>query len=72
VFPLRLLDELSPHARVAPPWRHFLVALALRILLGKTRITSLLVSASTVWFAVNVLMAPYSGQDARGHPAVGK
>ena len=62
MFPLRLLDELSPHARVATAVAPFLVALALRILLGKTRITSLLVSASTVWFAVNVLMAPYSAR----------
>jgi len=38
----------------------FLIALVLRVALGKSRITSLLVSVSTVWFAVNVLMAPYS------------
>jgi len=55
-----LLDSLTPHARVATAVLPFLIALVLRVALGKSRITSLLVSVSTVWFAVNVLMAPYS------------
>jgi len=60
VFPLSLLDELSPHARVATAVLPFIAALCLRLVIGKCRLTGILVSLSTVWFAINVLMAPYS------------
>ena len=57
---MNLLDELSPHARVATAILPFVAALVLRLILGKGRFTGLLVSVSTVWFAINVLLAPYS------------
>ncbi len=38
----------------------FLVALALRIVLGRSMLTRVLVSIGTMWFVVNILMAPYS------------
>ena len=60
VFPLKLLDDLSPHARVATAVLPFVAAIALRLVLGKSRLTGLLVSISTVWFAINILLAPYS------------
>lgn len=55
-----IFNTLSPHARVATAVIPFLVALALRLILGKNRITGALISIATVWFAINVLMAPYS------------
>ena len=51
---------MSPHARVATAVAPFIVALLLRIILGNCRVTRWLISLGTVWFAVNVLMAPYS------------
>lgn len=59
---LSLLEELSPHARVATAVAPFVVALALRAMLGKNRLTGMLISIGTMWFAVNVLMAPYSAR----------
>ena len=55
-----LFDVLSPHARLATAVLPFVVALGLRIILGRNRLTRTLVSAGTVWFFINVLMAPYS------------
>jgi hypothetical protein len=57
---LTAIGELSPHARVATAVLPFLVALALRIVLGRSMLTRVLVSIGTMWFVVNVLMAPYS------------
>ena len=57
---LHLLEDLSPHARVITAVLPFVVAIVLRIVLGKNRVTRMLISLSTVWFAANVLMAPYS------------
>ena len=55
-----LLDSLTPHARVATAVIPFIIAVVLRVILGKTKVTSLLVTSSTMWFAINILMAPYS------------
>ena len=55
-----ILEALSPHARVATAVMPFLVAIGLRLILGKSRVMGVLLSAATVWFAINVLMAPYS------------
>jgi hypothetical protein len=57
---LSLLEALSPHARVATAILPFVVALVLRALLGGNRLTRTLITACTLWFVVNVLMAPYS------------
>jgi len=38
----------------------FAIALFMRIVLGNSRFTRVLVSASVLWFAASVLMAPYS------------
>jgi hypothetical protein len=38
----------------------FIVALAVRIVFGRNRITRVLVSLGTMWFVMNVIMAPYS------------
>ena len=57
-----LFNALGPHARVATAVLPFLLALGLRLILGRNRLTSTLISASTVWFFINVLMAPYSAR----------
>ncbi len=53
-------SELTPHARVAAATAPFVVALLFRLVLGNCRATRWMISLGTVWFAVNVLMAPYS------------
>jgi len=55
-----LVDTLSPLARVATAVIPFLLALVLRLLLGKNRATRIALSVATVWFSANVLLAPYS------------
>jgi hypothetical protein len=57
---LSLLERLTPQLRVAMALFPFALALVLRIFLGKNRITRAMVSIGTVWFVVNVLLAPYS------------
>ncbi len=61
-MPLELFESLSPHARVATAVLPFVVAMILRLVLGRSRLTGMLISLSTVWFAVNVLLAPYSAR----------
>ncbi len=58
--PGSLVDALSPHARVATALIPFLAALVLRLLFGKNRVTRTALSVATMWFAINVLIAPYS------------
>jgi len=60
VNPLNVLIELGPYARVTAAVAPFVAASALRLMFGKGRVTRLLLSLSTMWFAVNVLLAPYS------------
>ena len=60
MLPASLLDQFSPHARVATAVAPFLLAIVLRLIFGKNRITRILLSVSTTWFAINILMAPYS------------
>ena len=57
---LSILEDLSPHARVATAVAPFVGAMLLRLLLGKNRLTRALISLGTMWFAINVLAAPYS------------
>ncbi len=55
-----IFEALSPHARVATAVAPFAAAMLLRLLAGKNRLTRALISLSTLWFLVNVLLAPYS------------
>ena len=55
-----ILNHLSPYARVLTAVMPFVLTIALRFIYGKNRATQVLLSISTVWFAVNVLLAPYS------------
>ena len=58
--PVGVLDGLSPHARVATAVAPFLAAVVLRLVLGRSRATGVLLSVTVVWFALNVLIAPCS------------
>ena len=60
VNPVSILTELGPYARVTTAVVPFVAASALRLMFGKSRQTRFLISLSIVWFAVNVLLAPYS------------
>ena len=62
MLPASLLDDLSPHARVATAVAPFLLAIALRLMFGKNRMTTVLLSISTTWFAINILLTPYSSR----------
>ena len=62
MLPGHLLDALSPHARVVTAVLPFVFATAVRLMFGKSRVTGWLITAATVWFGVNVLMAPYSAR----------
>jgi hypothetical protein len=57
---VRILDDLSPHVGVATAVLPFVVAMLLRLVLGKSRLAGVLISLSTAWFALNVFVAPYS------------
>jgi hypothetical protein len=60
VAPASILEDLSPHARVATAVLPFVAVMLLRLVLGRNRLTPVLISISTTWFVVNVLMAPLS------------
>ena len=56
----RIFEHLSPYARVLTAVAPFLAAIVLRLFFGKNRFTRVALSVSTIWFAANVFMAPYS------------
>ncbi len=55
-----ILDHLSHYARILTAVMPFLLAIAIRFIYGKNRVTHALLSISTLWFAINILLAPYS------------
>ena len=55
-----IFEDLSPHARVATAVLPFVAVMLLRLVLGNNRLTRVLISLSTTWLVINVLMAPYS------------
>jgi hypothetical protein len=62
VSPGSILESLSPYARAATAIAPLFIALAIRLVLGKGRLTGALLTAATVWFAANLLMAPFSSR----------
>jgi hypothetical protein len=54
------VDALSPHARVATAVAPFAAAMVLRVALGSNRFVQWVIWGSTMWFLINVLLAPYS------------
>ena len=60
MLPASVFEDLSPHARVATAVLPFVAVMLLRLVLGNNRLTRVLISLSTTWLVINVLMAPYS------------
>ena len=54
------LDGLTPDQRVMTAVIPFVVAMLLRLILGRTQLTRWAITVGTMWFAINVLLAPYS------------
>lgn len=54
------LDYLTPEARVETAVVPILIAMLLRLILGRTQFTRWSIAIGTMWFAMNVLMAPYA------------
>ena len=71
MYPAGILESLGQHARVAWAVAPFVAAMALRLLLGRSRFTAWLVSLSAMWFAINVFMAPYSLETQREIESLG-
>jgi hypothetical protein len=68
-----LLDSLTPHARVLTAVMPFVFATIVRLMFGRSRATGWLLTVATMWFAVNILVAPYSArmrQDLRNLPSL--
>jgi hypothetical protein len=53
-------DALTPEQRVLTAVIPFAVAMLLRLILGRTQFTRWAITLGTMWFAFNVLIAPYS------------
>jgi hypothetical protein len=65
--PGNVFHEVSPQVRVTAALP-FTIAIFIRLVMGNNQLTRWLLSLSVLWFAVNVLMAPYSAgmrQDIR-------
>jgi hypothetical protein len=56
-----ILTALSPYVRVLTAVIPLAIAIAIRFIYGRSRISRVLLSLGTMWFAVNILLAPYSG-----------
>jgi hypothetical protein len=54
------LDGFTPEMQVMTAVIPFAVAMLLRLILGRTQLTRWAVTVGTMWFAFNVLLAPYS------------
>ena len=54
------IDSFLPYLRVMTAASPFAAALLLRVLIGRNRVTQFLLSAATTWFAVNVLLSPFT------------
>lgn len=68
-----LFDTLSPHARVVTAVIPFVFAIIVRLMFGRSRTVGWLITLATMWFAVNILVAPYSArmrQDLRNLPSL--
>jgi len=57
---LELLHFVSRNARILTAVLPFAIAMGIRFVYGRSRLTQALISIGTAWFAVNVLLTPYS------------
>jgi hypothetical protein len=56
-----VIDDLDPKLRVALAVAPFVTAMILRVIFGRKAWARWIVTLTTMWFAINVLLAPYSG-----------
>jgi hypothetical protein len=56
----RFFEELPANARVAAALIPFLLALVVRLLFGKNRLTQWVLWLATLWFTISMIMAPFS------------
>jgi hypothetical protein len=59
-MPFGFFEELPPNARVAAALIPFLLALVVRLLFGKNRVTQMVLWVATLWFTFSMIMAPFS------------
>jgi len=55
-----VFGTIAPDQRVMTAVIPFAIAMLLRLILGRTQFTRWAVTLGTMWFAFNVLLAPYS------------
>ena len=60
MLPARIFEFISPHASVLGAVLPVVLAMVARIIWGSNKITKTLLSMCTIWFVVNVVVAPYS------------
>ena len=60
MLPVRIFEMISPHARIASAVLPVVLAMLARIIWGSNKLTKTLMSMCTIWFVVNVVVAPYS------------
>jgi hypothetical protein len=51
---------LTPERQVLTAVLPFVTSMLLRVLLGRTEFSRWTITLATMWFAINVLLAPYS------------
>jgi len=54
------VESVFPFLQIATAASPFAAAAVLRLALGRNRFTEFLLSASTMWFAINLLLAPFT------------
>ena len=54
------VETVFAHLRLASAVAPVVLAILLRLLVGRNRFTRFLVSAATTWLSVNVLLAPFT------------
>jgi hypothetical protein len=59
-MPFGFFEELPAHVRVTVAILPFLLALIVRLLFGKNRVTQTALWLATMWFTLTVTMAPFS------------
>jgi hypothetical protein len=57
---------ILPYLKVTTAVAPFVLALLMRFLVGRNRLTQLLLSIATTWFAVNVVLSPFTNFDRIG------
>jgi hypothetical protein len=60
VWQTTAIDVFTPERQVIVAAAPFVAAMLLRLLLGRTQFSRWVVTLGTMWFAINVLLAPYS------------